>query len=180
MVCATLEDIARLPAPDGLVPASQTNYGKNGWPEVARDPEPFLSLGLCSREWLDQALAVLLEAASLDYLDGTSLVHLDVRSDNMFFRDGRAVLVDWNLAALGNPEFDLAFWLPSLRMEGGPEPESVCRPHPSVVALVAGFFAGRAGLPAIPTAPRVREVQRRQLEVALPWAVRSLDLPPLR
>ena len=45
-----------------------------------------------------------------------------------------------------------------------------------VVALVAGFFASRAGLPIIPEAPRLREVQRVQLEAALPWAAWALGL----
>jgi hypothetical protein len=47
-----------------------------------------------------------------------------------------------------------------------------------MAALVSGFFAARAGLPVIPQAPRVREVQRVQLAAALPWAARVLDLPP--
>jgi hypothetical protein len=49
---------------------------------------------------------------------------------------------------------------------------------PEVAAWVAGFFAARAGLPVIPDAPRVRVVQRQQLETALPWAARALGLPP--
>ena len=45
-----------------------------------------------------------------------------MRSDNLCIRDGRAYLVDWNCACLGNPELDLAAWLPSLACEGGPQP----------------------------------------------------------
>lgn len=177
-VRATLSRLAAHPVPDGLPPARETNCAEGGWPEVARDPEPFLALRLCSRRWLDRALPVLLAAASWEHLDGTALLHLDVRSDNLCFRGGRALLVDWNLAGVGNPDVDVAFWLPSLRMEGGPEPEAVFAPHPGIVALVAGFFASRAGLPVIPAAPRVRDVQQRQLRVALPWAARALGLPP--
>lgn len=149
-----------------------------GWTEVAADPAPLLSLGLCSPAWLDRALPSLLAAAAPDLLHGDAVVHLDVRSDNLCFRGDRALLVDWNHAAVGNPQVDLAFWLPSLRAEGGPEPEQVAEVAPGLVALVAGFFAARAGLPVIPQAPRVRTVQRTQLAVALPWAARTLDLPP--
>jgi hypothetical protein len=86
--------------------------------------------------------------------------------------------VDWNFAAVGNAEFDVAFWLPSLRAEGGPAPKEVAGGiDPGVVALVAGFFASGAGLPVIPAAPRVRHIQRVQLEVALPWAAAVLGLP---
>jgi aminoglycoside phosphotransferase (APT) family kinase protein len=148
---------------------------------VARDPASLLSLHLCSHRWLDEALPTLLQAADPRLLDGDALCHLDVRSDNLCFRDdGQAVLVDWNFAAVGNAEFDVAFWLPSLRAEGGPAPQEVAGGiDPGVVALVAGFFASRAGLPVIPAAPRVRHVQRVQLEVALPWAAAVLGLPAL-
>jgi Phosphotransferase enzyme family len=177
-VCDTLARVAAHPPFPGLATVSSTAYAEDGWAEVAANPEPFLSLGLCRESWLKTALPVLLDAARIDALDGPALVHLDVRSDNLCFRDGEAVLFDWNLAAVGNPEFDVAFWLPSLELEGGPAPEGVCAVDPSLVASVAGFFAARAGLPLIPEAPGVRGIQRRQLEVALPWAARSLELPP--
>jgi hypothetical protein len=45
-----------------------------------------------------------------------------------------------------------------------------------LAALVAGFFASRAGLPPPETAPRVREFQRRQGEVGRAWAARELGL----
>jgi hypothetical protein len=86
----------------------------------------------------------------------------------------------WNLTCLSNPKLDLGFWLPSLAYEGGPEPETILPHAPEVAALVAGYFAARAGLPGISDAPRVRLVQRQQLTTALPWAVRALELPPLK
>ena len=106
-----------------------------------------------------------------------------MRSDNLGIRDGRAVLVDWNWACVGNPAVDVAFWLPSLTLEGGPEPDEIARGDPGVAALaptVAGFFAATAGLPPPAGAPAVRSFQLAQLEVALPWAVRVLELPELR
>jgi hypothetical protein len=44
---------------------------------------------------------------------------------------------------------------------------------------LASWSAARAGLPRIPDAPRVREVQLQHLLSALPWVVRALGLPPL-
>jgi hypothetical protein len=70
----------------------------------------------------------------------------------------------------GNPDLDDAFWLPSLHLEGGPEPSG----HPELAAMFAGFLACRAGLPE--PARGVRAIQRAQLEVALPWAARELGL----
>jgi hypothetical protein len=78
--------------------ASRLRYASavTGWALVARDVVPLLSLGLCSRAWLDRALPTLIDAANPRLLDGTALLHTDVRSDNLCFRDGATVLVDWN------------------------------------------------------------------------------------
>jgi aminoglycoside phosphotransferase (APT) family kinase protein len=149
--------------------------GIEGWHDVARDPASFLDLGIVSAEWLDGSMPALLEASDKTPLDGESLVHGDVRSDNLCLRSGHAVLLDWNHARIGNPAFDIAFWLPSLVLEGGPEPEGF--DVDEFAAFVAGYFAALAGLPAPAGAPRVRGFQRAQLEVALPWACRVLGLP---
>ena len=178
-VLATLEHVAATPAPTGVPALADGRARWNGWRDVAVDPEPLLATSLCSRAWLDRALPVLLEAGETCDLDGDSLVHLDVRSDNLCFDGERVVLVDWNLACAGNPVLDVAFWLPSLTLEGGPQPWELLDDTGGLVALVAGYFAARAGLPPPETAPRVREFQRAQAEVALPWAARELGLPPI-
>lgn len=149
------------------------------WRALLDDPTPLLALGLCDARWVHDAGPVLHDAAASAPLAGDSLLHCDVRSDNVCVRNGAAVLVDWNLAAVGHPRFDAAFWLPSLAAEGGPHPESVLPDCPAgLAAFVAGFFAYRAGLPELPHAPQVRAVQRRQLATALPWAARALGLTP--
>jgi thiamine kinase-like enzyme len=90
----------------------------------------------------------------------------------------RVLFVDWNFAGVANPTLDLGYWLPSLASEGGPAPERILPDAPEIAARVSGYFAARAGLPGIEDAPRVRGVQRQQLETALPWVARALDLPP--
>lgn len=176
-VVRTLADVAATDPPAGLRRLSDDPPA--GWTDVARDPAPFLGLGLYSEAWLSTALPVLLRASDPGGLDGSALLHLDVRSDNLCIRGDRAILVDWNWAAVGNPAVDLAFWLPSLTLEGGPEPDDVARLSPGAADLapiVAGFFAALAGLPPPEGAPAVRAFQRAQLEVALPWATRVLGL----
>jgi Ser/Thr protein kinase RdoA (MazF antagonist) len=149
------------------------------WADVATNPTEFLRLRLCSEAWLKRALPSLAEAAAEAPLAGEDVLHLDVRSDNLCFRGAQAVLVDWNHVCLGNRKLDIAFWLPSLHSEGGPEPEMVVSLEAEWPAVVSGYFAARAGLPPIPQAPTVRGVQLRQLRAALPWAVRALGLQPL-
>lgn len=178
-VLATLEDVAATRPPDHLEQiADVRELLMRGWRTVSKDPEPFLSLGLCTKAWLDEALPVLLEAEDKVDLDGNALTHLDVRSDNICFACERTVLVDWSGACVAHPKTDLAKWLPSLHAEGGPRPDDLLPDPPrGAVAVLAGFWASVAGLGDIPDAPKVRAVQRRQLAVALPWAARTLGLP---
>ena len=149
------------------------------WRRVAAAPAQFLSLGLATSGWLRSSASALIGAADSADLDGPCPTHQDVRSDNLCFRQGRALLVDWNLAVLAHPDVDIAFWLPSLHAEGGPAPEQILPAAAPLAAVISGFFAERAGKPPIPTAPGVRRVQREQLHTALPWAARALGLAPL-
>jgi hypothetical protein len=172
-----MAQVAATPPPPWLPVSSMAEYVADGWERVAADPDPLLRTGLVEDPWLGRALPDLLEAAARAETSGDQLCHFDVRSDNLCFRpDGSAVLVDWNFAEVGNPRLDLAFWLPSLAHEGGPAPESVLPDAGPEAAVVAGYFASRCGEPPIPDAPGVREAQRRQLGVALPWACRELGI----
>jgi aminoglycoside phosphotransferase (APT) family kinase protein len=175
---AALDELHATPPPAGLPLLADEREWLNGWELVAADAEPLLSTGLCSRRWLELALPTLLETGRTCRLEGDAFLHLDVRSDNLCLRDGHAVLVDWNLAHVGNPLIDVVAWLPSLKLEDGPDPWELVPDSQGFATLMAGFFAGRAGLPPPPTAPRVREFQRRQAAVALVWAARELGLPP--
>ena len=177
-VLQMLDDVAATPPPTWLPDAQSSGFLERGWREVRGDSGPLLSTGVVSSNWLDAALPVLLGAADACRLDGDQLLHLDVRSDNICFRaDGSAVLVDWNLAVVGNARLDVAFWLPTLVAEGGPAPE-ITLPHSGPeAAFVSGFFAARAGQPPIPGAPGIRPLQVEQLRHALPWACRELGLP---
>ena len=140
----------------------------NGWRAIENDPEPFLSTELRDAAWLERMLPTLVAATDAVPLAGDALLHCDVRSDNLCLKDGHVVLVDWNHARIGNPRFDIAFWLPSLVLERGPRPERFGVDE--LAPVVAGFFAARAGLPRPAGAPHVREFQRAQAAVALDWA----------
>jgi hypothetical protein len=165
----------------GTVPPSHLARQDDGdgqsWAEVAADPAPFLSLGLCSASWLEEHISALVDASLRAPLAGDSLVHMDIRSDNLCFRDGRATLIDWNHARIANSDLDVAFWLPSLHAEGGPPPESVLPDAAELAAWVAGFFCAHAGGEPLPEAPHVRPLQLKQAHAALPWAARRLGLP---
>lgn len=171
-----LSELAAAAPPPNTGPVRETFAELFGrWSEVEREPGPFLSLGLRSREWLERRLPVLIAAADSAPVDGSALLHLDVRSDNLCIVGGRAKLVDWNWASLGNPDLDVAAWLPTLAVEGGPKPWQMLEGAGALAAWIAGFWAAVAGLPPPATAPTVREAQRRGLAVALDWVDRELS-----
>jgi thiamine kinase-like enzyme len=176
-VLQTMKAVAAIKL-DGVPPVADVHDPDN-WRSLQQNPAPFLSLGLASTAWLNKALPALIEASESAPREGDDLLHCDVRSDNICFDGSRVVLVDWNNTARGNADVDISAWLPSLHSEGGPEPEAILPLAPEHAAHAAGYFAFRAGLPPIPNAPRVRQVQLSQLRSALPWAQRALGLPPL-
>jgi hypothetical protein len=180
-VLATLDAVHASPPPHGVPPAVDRQFGLDSWPDVATDPEPFLSLGICSATWLHDHLTTLAEASAAAEIGGSSFLHFDVRSDNLCLREGRVMLVDWNNACVGNEVLDTAAWLPSLETEGGPAPHIVLPDEtpglPEIASLLAGYFCARAALPPIPQAPHARPLQLVQARTSLPWAARLLGLP---
>ena len=127
---------------------------------------------------VDEAAA--LAARYAEVMDGETLVHTDVRDDNLLLTtDGRALLCDWNWPMLG------AAWLDSLILLIGPrgdgiDVEAVIVGHPLlsvvpaeeidvVLALVTGYFLKSAGDPVPPTSPYIRDAQRWQGEVCWRW-----------
>lgn len=185
-----LADLAGTRAPAGLPHLADRLREMGAWELVAADPAPLLATGAVPAAWLDRALPALLAAQEAAPTAGDRLLHLDVRSDNLCFRDGQGgqgrragqgVLVDWNHAVAGDPRWDRLLMLASVELEGGPPMRKLAPdPDPGMVAWAAGFFAARVGLPAPAGAPRVRGFQRAQLDRYVPWAAEVLGLPDPR
>jgi hypothetical protein len=143
-----------------------------------------------AEEWLAVALPVLREqSAFLPKLRAPFvLMHGDTRSDNIRLQGTRLRLFDWNFAAVGPHEFEVAAFAQAIEMEGGPSPERFVAEYERVLPLrsvaldasiagIAGYFADRAWRSAQVGLPRIRQVQRRQLKATLAWAARRFDLP---
>lgn len=149
-----------------------------GWEKISKDPSGFLGLGLVSSEWLQKALPVLIKAESEVRLEGDSLVHTDVRSDNVCFLGDKTYLVDWNWTVKGNPIFDVVAWLPSLYTEGGPTPWSFNINEPELIAGLAGYHAFSVYQPpSFNGAKAIRALQLKFLKVYIPWVIKVLNLP---
>jgi hypothetical protein len=166
---SALELIAATPAPPGLPGLTQPQR----WESIADDPEPLLRLGLCSREWLDQALPVLAKAEAAAVIEGDQLVHGDVYSGNVAFVGGRAVLVDWGACVQGSRWTDVAFAVLSVRVEGGFVPPLDFPDEAAYAAATAGILALEAPKPppewAAPGST-LREDMIGDLVHALRWA----------
>ena len=152
---------------------------------------------ICGRHWrkLAEERPVCLDAWSARHLDelagleaeapaaakGNTLLHLDLRADNLLLTpDNRVLVVDWPHARVGASWVDAAFFAPSVAMQGGPPPEELLAHHPhghqvdpdaltAVVAAVAGFFTREGLQPAPPGLPSLRPFQASQGEVAKSW-----------
>jgi len=174
-VVATLAEVAATrPPPD--VPALDPSPFR-GWQRSLWSLQSIATLGAATPEWLQSHGPVLARAEAAARISGDSLLHCDVRGDNLFLRGGRAILVDWNWSVRGNAAVDRAFWAPSLQLDGGPPPEQVVGHEPELAAAVAGFFAYQAVQPIEQATPAIRAFQVAQLRQALPWAARALGLP---
>jgi hypothetical protein len=171
-----LDSLAAREAPRHFPSLAVDQAEFTGWRSIGENPSGFLGLGLVSNAWLRNALPALIHAEAGAVLAGDALVHGDVRSDNVCFHRDRAVLIDWNGAARGNPRFDLIAWLPSLHAEGGPTPWSLVKGEPELIAAIAGYFACRAWQPPPPQGVAIRQLQLAQLRAALPWVTLALDL----
>jgi hypothetical protein len=171
-------DLARTTADPTLPTLAGRLQEWGAWERVAAEPSGLLASGVVSAAWLDRYLQPLLDAQSRGSTRGDSLLHVDIRSDNLCFRSGSAMLVDWNHAARGDSRWDRLLMLQTIVLEGGPPAqEQAPDADPAIVVWLAGYFAARVGLPAPEGAPGVRRFQRAQLDVVLPWACRLVDIP---
>ncbi|WP_183095628.1 phosphotransferase family protein [Nocardioides stalactiti] len=154
------------PAPDGIESAYDAFHT---WPALwARVAHP----------WADDCRALAERFAEV--VEGTTVVHCDIRDDNLLVRpDGSVVMCDWNWPVVG------AAWLDSLFLLIGPrgdglDVEAHIAGHPLLspvdpehvdvaLALILGYFAASADLPVPPTSPHIRDAQAWQRDVLYAW-----------
>jgi aminoglycoside phosphotransferase (APT) family kinase protein len=137
--------------------------------------------------WAAGRLDLLAELEShwAEASSGETLLHADVRADNILLTPTRVVFVDWPHACVGARWIDLLAMLPSVAMQGGPKPWEIFDTHPcarsasreqvdAVLAALTGFFVQRGTLPPPPGLPTLRDFQRGQGAEALAWLRRRL------
>jgi len=180
-----LEAIAALPAlltpPPFEAPALADAFERafTGWRRLAgKERELVVHLDPWAQAHLNRLAE--LEATWAAGALGNTLLHSDLRADNILLTPDRVYIVDWPWARIGPAWFDLLGMLPSVAMQGGGDPEEIFisqevgrEADPAAVnatlAGLTGYFL-RSGLqPAPPGLPALRPFQLAQGEAALAW-----------
>ena len=170
------------PIPVATVGSTKEKCAKSicGW-RILRDGEP--SQLAAVDDWAHQHLdgLVELEQAAASGPRGDTLVHNDIRADNILLTPEQVWFVDWPHVGVGPPWVDMVSFAPSVTMQGGPPPDDIIERHSScrtadpdaitaAVVALAGFFTRNALLPPPPGLPTLRPFQAAQGAVARKWA----------
>ncbi|GAA2755137.1 phosphotransferase family protein [Actinopolymorpha rutila] len=182
-VLAALTDLgaAMTPAPPGLDvrPIDVLDEEFSGWRGLLDRPDPRLAE---VDPWAAERLADLAtwETHWLTAARGETLLHGDIRADNVLLTGDGVYFVDWPAAMVGAAWVDLVLALPSMTMQGAGEPEELLRTHPlarsadkdaitAVIVALAGYFVSKSLQPPPPGIPTVRAFQRAQGLACLRW-----------
>jgi aminoglycoside phosphotransferase (APT) family kinase protein len=166
------------PAPGGFGDVRDTLAEPlSGWRTLANDPPGDLD------DWTGRNLGRLadLEARWTDDAAGDTLLHLDVRADNLLIdRDGGVWVVDWAHTAAGAAWVDLVLFLISVVRDTPIDPDELVgwceigRSAPaagveSLVCAFAGYLTERSRQPAPPGLPTIRSFQASYAESTIDW-----------
>ena len=157
----------------------------SGWSRMRSSPPDDLDPWAVAH--LDELVAY--ERRLPEALAGDTLLHLDVRADNLLIVDAdahrRAVLVDWPWVSVGPAWVDLAAFCVNVGLIGGADPEDVLQSRrlsaeadpDAVTAFLVGlaaYFVESGRQPDHPRLPTLRAFQRAQGDVVLAWLARRL------
>jgi aminoglycoside phosphotransferase (APT) family kinase protein len=178
-VVAVLDDLADAltPAPVA-VPDVTERLGKfTGWRTLAASPSQE-RLDQWSRQHLE--LLADMEPAWAEHVAGDTLLHADIRADNLLIAGRGPVVVDWPWACRGAAFVDVVLFAPSVAMQGGLLPADLIASsrcgraagREALAALacgMAGYLTERALRPPPPGLPTVRAFQAAQGAVTRRW-----------
>jgi aminoglycoside phosphotransferase (APT) family kinase protein len=187
-VLDAMDALTHLLTPSPLdVPKATPPGGGGQWETLASEPsllDRLTSLDPWAPESADRLAR--LTVGSVAAYEGTTMLHSDIRADNVLLTEDRVVFVDWPHAQVGAPWIDLLYFEPSVAMQGGPDPSEVFWHHPAargadrdavihVLADLAGFFIYGATQEAPPGLPTLRTFQLAQGVEAVKWLREMVD-----
>jgi len=190
LVLGALEPMwATLTPPPLDVSTMAETYGEEftQWRAFADAPHP--PEGLAAADpWAAANLDLLADLCTrwLSILDGETMLHADLRADNILLTADGVVFVDWPSCVGGPAWADLLFMCPSLSLQGVDAETAftsvaTCRAADpglvdSLLAAIASLFIARSLQPPPPGLPRVRQFQLAQGRAALAWLRRRLNV----
>jgi aminoglycoside phosphotransferase (APT) family kinase protein len=192
-VLAMLTEMARVltPAPAGMPRiGDRLQESFQGWRRLAAaraaDADELAALDPWAVRHLDRLAE--LEAGWPRATEGPTLLHSDLRADNLLLTPTRVVAVDWPWVCVGAAWVDLILLLPSVTMQGGPDPEATFAAHPlaggadpeavtTALAAWTGYLLEGSRRPPPPGLPTLRAFQLGQGLVALDWLRRRTGWP---
>ncbi|GAA4989973.1 hypothetical protein GCM10023205_71530 [Yinghuangia aomiensis] len=181
-VMTALADLAEYATPSPLpVPSVVDDLADNfgAWRALSAQPEEWPRLDPWARDHLD--LLVDLEHGWGDAAKGDTLVHADLRADNLIVTADRVVVIDWPYAVAGAPWLDALFFLPSVAESSpGLDPQAVWESYgparaadpgavDAVLAALAGDWVRQSLRPAPPNLPTLRAHQAAKGAATLAW-----------
>lgn len=182
-VLSTLNQLSELPSPQIDLPDAAADLSEDftGWQRIRLDPPERLD------PWIIENLGLLEDLASqaAEAIRGDTMVHRDIRADNILLTDQGPVLVDWPWTARGAAWFDALCLLINVNLTGGHDIEELAAAHLSeataeeinaVLSGFTGFFFDAARLPPPPGLPTIRGFHRKQGKAALAWLRRRLGV----
>lgn len=132
------------PLPPGLVGVVSDWEVICGWHWRKLAEERPASINAWSARHLDTLAG--LEAKAPASATGSTLLHLDLRADNLLLTpEDRVLVVDWPHARVGASWVDAVFFAPSMAMQGGPWPEALVAQHPGGRLAACSYRRGRRG-----------------------------------
>ena len=175
--------VALTPAPIA-VPAVGEKYARafTGWRRLAQSGRTD-GLDPWTRARLDDLAD--LESTWAAHTVGDTLLHTDVRADNILLTGDDVVIVDWPHACRGAAFVDHVFFAPSVAMQGGPELTDLLalsavgrsadpRQVAATLCALGGYFTYQSLQPAPAGLPTVRAFQAAQGEVTRRWLAQLL------
>jgi len=169
------------PAPVEAPAAAEHFRSWRGWEALREQPTDL-------DDWTATHLETLsrLEAAAPAAVVGRTLLHMDLRADNILLTVEGARFFDWPWASIGAPWVDPLLFAPSVEMQGGPAAADVfaasaagaTAPHDAVVAALASFTGMLIYLsrqPPPPGLPTLRAFQAAQAAPSLAWLKRLVS-----
>ena len=174
------------PLPSATVGTANGRFrsGLRGWRQLRDDrPTRLAELDPWSTRHLDALIG--LEETAGAAVEGDTLLHFDIRADDVLLTPERVWFVDWPHVCVGAAWVDMVLFAPSVTMQGGPPPEQVIALHPgcrtadtvdvtAAVVATAGFFTHRSLQPTPPGLPTLRAFQAAQGAVARQWVAQRI------